>query len=82
MTDRATLPHVVGELNYMAPMDERPRYLAYDPEPGEQRSNMTYDPHRMPIYDMRPIQHELDLDREGFALIEHRTAVRDFWDDD
>src|SRR6185437_13981247 len=82
MTDRATLPHVDAELNYMAPMPSRPRYLAYDPEPGEARSNMTGDPHTVPIYDMRPIQHELDLDREGFGLVEHRTAVQDFWDDD
>src|SRR5258708_6599825 len=43
---------------------------------------MTYDPQTVSIYDMRPIQHELDLDREGFGLVEHRTAVRDFWDDD
>lgn len=82
MLDRARLPHVEGELNYMAPMTERPRYLAYDPEPGEARSNMTYDAHTMPIYDMRPVQHELELDREGFGLVEARTAVQDFWDDD
>jgi hypothetical protein len=82
MTDRAKLPHVEGELNYMAPMAERPSYLAYEPEAGEQRSNMTYEPHMMSIYDMRPIQHELNLDREGFGLIEHRTSVRDLWDDD
>ena len=31
---------------------------------------------------MRPIQSEMDLDRQGFALVEQRTAVRDFWDDD
>lgn len=82
MTDRTQLPHVDGELNYMTPMPARPRYLAYDPEPGEARSNMTADPHLVPIYDMRPIQHELDLDREGFDLVEHRSAVQDFWDDD
>jgi hypothetical protein len=82
MTDRERLPYVEGELNYMAPMAERPRYLAYEPEPGEARSNMTYDAHVMPIHDMRPIQHELDLDREGFGLIEARTAVKDLWDDD
>jgi len=82
MTDRSQLSHVDGELNYMAPMAGRPRYLAYDPEPGEARSNMTYDRHTMPIYDMRPIQHELDLDREGFGLVEARTAVKDLWDDD
>ena len=80
--DRATLPHVEGQLNYMAPMAERPRYLAYVPETGETYTNMTNDPHTMPIHDMRPIQHELDLDREGFGLVEHRTAARDLWDDD
>jgi hypothetical protein len=82
MTDRTKLPYVESELNYMAPMTERPSYLAYEPEPGEARSNMTYDSHVMAIRDMRPIQHELDLDREGFGLIEARTAVRDLWDDD
>jgi hypothetical protein len=82
MTDRAKLPHVEAELSYMAPMAARPRYLAYDPEPGEERSNMTPDPHTVPIYDMRPIRQELDLDREGFGLVEHRSAVQDFWDDD
>jgi hypothetical protein len=82
MIDRAKLSYVEGDLNYMAPMAERPRYLAYDPEPGEPRSNMTYDTHKMQIRDMRPIQHELDLDHEGFGLVEQRTAVKDFWDDD
>jgi hypothetical protein len=81
-TDRVKLPHVEAELNYMAPMSVRPSYLAYDPEPGEPRSNMTPDPHTVSIYDMRPIQHDLDLDREGFGLVEHRSAVKDFWDDD
>ena len=78
MIDRAKLSYVEGDLNYMARMAERPRYLAYDPEPGEQRSNMTYDTHKMQIHDMRPVQHELGLDHEGFGLVEHRTAVRDF----
>ena len=82
MIDRAALPRVEAELNYMAPMAARPSYLAYEPEAGEARSNMTYDRHTMPIYDMRPVQHELDLDREGFGLVEHRSAVKDFWDDD
>src|SRR6202167_6078667 len=59
MTDRAQLPHVEAQLNYMTPV-----------------------PHNVAIYDMRPIQHELDLDREGFGLVEHRTAVKDLWDDD
>jgi hypothetical protein len=47
MTDRAKVHHVDAELNYMAPMADRPRYLAYDQEPGEARSNMAYDPDRV-----------------------------------
>jgi hypothetical protein len=47
MTDRAKLYHVNAELNYMAPMADHPRYLAYNPEPGEARSNMAYDPDRV-----------------------------------
>jgi hypothetical protein len=82
MTDRAKLPHVEAQLNYMAPMAARPRYLAYDPDAGEERSNMTPEAHQVSIYDMRPIQRELDLDHEGFGLVEHRSAVQDFWDDD
>lgn len=82
MTDRAKLPHVEAQLNYMAPMAARPRYLAYDPDAGEERSNMTPEAHQVSIYDMRPIQRELDLDHEGFGLVEHRSAMQDFWDDD
>jgi len=75
-----TLPFVEAELNYLAPMAERPRYYAYDA--GEVSSNMTPEPHRVHIRDMRPIAAEVELDRQGFALVEQHTAVRDFWDDE
>jgi hypothetical protein len=75
-----TLPFVEAELNYLAPMAERPRYYAYDA--GEVSSNMTLEPHRVPIRDMRPIASEIEVDRQGFALVEQHTAVRDFWDDE
>jgi len=82
MTNVDHLPFVEAELNYLAPMTERPRYYAYEPEPGEPHSNLTPEPHRMQIHDLRPIAAELDLDIQGFALLEQRSAVRDFWDDD
>ena len=82
MSNFDTLPFVEGELNYLAPMAERPRYYAYETAPGEVRSNMTHEPHRMHIRDMRPVASEVALDRQGFALVEQQTAVRDFWDDD
>jgi hypothetical protein len=80
MSNFATLPYVEAELNYLAPMAERPRYYAYDA--GEVSSNMTPEAHRVHIRDMRPIAAEVELDRQGFALVEQHTAVRDFWDDD
>jgi hypothetical protein len=80
MSNFAPLPYVEAELNYLAPMAERPRYYAYDA--GEVSSNMTPEPHRVPIRDMRPIAAEIELDRQGFALVEQHTAVRDFWDDE
>jgi hypothetical protein len=78
----AELPYVEAELNYLKPMAERPRYFAYEAEPGEPRSNLTADPHTVKIRSMRPIASELDLDRQGFALVEQQTAVSDFWDDE
>jgi hypothetical protein len=75
------LPYVEAELNYLGPMTERPRYYAYETGP-DTRSNMTHEPHRVRIHSLRPIQSIIDLDREGFELVEHRSAVRDFWNDD
>jgi len=75
------LRYVEGELNYLVPMPERPRYYAYDAGP-EAPTNMAHEPHTVRIHDLRPIQSEVALDRQGFALVEQRTAVHDFWDED
>jgi hypothetical protein len=82
MTNIDQLSYVEAELNYLAPIGERPRYYAYEPEPGEPRSNLMPEPHQMRIHNLRPIADELGLDVQGFALVEQRSAVRDFWDDD
>jgi hypothetical protein len=82
MTNIDQLPYVEAELNYLAPMTERPRYYAYEPRPGEPHSNLTPEPHQMHIHSLRPIADDLGLDVQGFALLEQRSAVRDFWDDD
>jgi hypothetical protein len=82
MTKIDELPYVEAELNYLAPMTERPRYYAYEPAPGEPRSNLTPEPHQMHIHSLRPIADGLGLDVQGFALLEQRSAVKDFWDDE
>jgi hypothetical protein len=76
------LPHVEATLSYIAPMTERPRTLAYEPPPGVPGTNIVSEPHMMPIHDVRPIVSDINLGREGFAVLHHLTAVRDFYDDD
>src|ERR1700730_3932097 len=76
------LPHVEGVLNYLAPMAEKPMNLAYDPPPGVPRSNGLPEPHVMAIHDARAGMGRLSLDGEGLALVEHRSAVKDFYDED
>jgi hypothetical protein len=40
------------------------------------------EPHAVPIYDARSVAESISLDREGFALVRQRSAVRDFYNDD
>jgi hypothetical protein len=82
MTTFAELPYVEADLNYLGPMTARPRYYAYETGTDATRSNLTHEPHRVRIHSLRPIQTELGLDQEGFALVEHKSAVDDFWNDD
>jgi hypothetical protein len=56
--------------------------LAYDPPPGMPRSNGVSEPHLMPIYDARPVAGRLSLDVEGLAVVEQRSAVENFYDED
>lgn len=76
------LPYVEAELHYLAPMAERPRTYTYDPPAGVPRSNSIYETHKLPIHDARTLASEISLDAEGFAIVRHQTAVRDFYDDD
>jgi hypothetical protein len=76
------LPAVEAELNYLAPTTERPRNYASDPPAGEPRTNTVNEPHKLSIHDARPIASAVSLDGEGFGVVHHRSAVRDFRDED
>lgn len=52
---------------------------AYDPPEGQPRTNIVQDETPVWIADAR--EHAFTLDANGFELIDHRTAVRDFWDE-
>lgn len=76
------LPHIDAALNYMTPMTERPRSFTYDPPSGVARSNIVPEPHVVAVHDARPLAADISLDREGFAVIAHKSAVQDFDDND
>jgi len=77
-----TLPTVEGELNYLTPMAERPRNYTFDPPQGEPRSNIVPAAHRVRIHDLRPVAENAILDEQGFAVLQHHSALRDFGSED
>src|SRR3546814_9737257 len=66
----------------MGPMAERPRDYGYDPEPGMPHSNSVLEPRRFAIRDIRPVASLPSLDGEGFSVLRHRSAMRDFASED
>jgi hypothetical protein len=76
------LPRVDADLHYLGRMTERPRNYTYEPPAGVPWSNIVSETHRVPIHDMRPIEAEISLDDQGFELLGHRSAVRDFYNED
>jgi len=76
-----SLPFVTAELNYLKPTSAKPRTYALDPPPGEPKSTNLPEPHFVPIFNGRKIANTFSLDREGFALVRHPTAVKDFYDE-
>lgn len=72
------LPYVEAELRYFVPMPERPSYHYHDEGLVEPAAAA----HKVRIHDMRPLGSEVDLDRQGFALVEQCSSVGDFYDDD
>ncbi len=78
----SNLSSVVADMNYLAPMTERPRNYTFDPPRGVPRSNVENEVRAVAIHDARPVAGSVSLDANGFALVEHRSAVRDFFDDE
>ena len=78
----ANLATVQADMNYIAPMLERPRNYTFEPPPGVPRSNVVNDARRVAVHDARPIADRVSLDANGFAVMQHRSAVRDFLDDE
>jgi hypothetical protein len=69
-------------LNYLVSTSERPRSYAYEPPANAPKTNISSIEVAVPIRNARPIVGAITLDRNGFELIRHRSAVRDFYDDE
>jgi len=71
-TARAAEPRIVNAtVNYSVPTNERLHIDVRD----FSRTNMRFTPHTMPVRDAREVADALSLEREGFVLAEHRSAV-------
>ena len=77
MATLAARPRTVeAEINYLGPMDSLPYFYAKD----HARDNLALAPHRVEIADARQAEPPPSLEREGFTLVAHRSAVSDFED--
>ena len=86
MSDAATLSpdpdFVEAELNYIVD-DGKPsvRYIDW-PEMADKAHVPPYEPHRMRIENGRTAGEAFALQKHGFVLMPHNTAVQDFYDED
>lgn len=75
--DDEQIRSVEAEVSYLAPGSfVNRRFVA----PGAEVNTGTYETHRVRIRDGRPIKDRFDLERQGFVLAEHQSAVTDFLD--
>jgi len=73
---------VVAQLNFLVPMAEKPVAYNYEPPPGVPVRTGKREEHRVSIRDARPLIGQLSLDKEGFVLLRHQNAVKNFYDED
>jgi len=78
---QSRLAGVEAELSFIIPDGRKPFSHQYDPPPGQPVRSHQYGNRRVFIQDGRPVADALSIDREGFALVPHATAVADLYDE-
>ena len=71
---------VTGSLTFIERTPEKPYTYAYAPPEGTAATNVRTRAEPVEITNARPFADRLKLDVEGFQVVGHRTAVRDYWD--
>ena len=72
---------VHAPLSFIRPQDTKPSFHSSALTGGEPKLLFDTEERTVPIADMRPFADSLSVDREGFALLQHRTEVADLYDD-
>jgi len=79
---RPGLTRVEVSLSYLTDSSEKPVIYQYEPRPGVPAGSIKSSRFPASVFDGRPVLGELSLDRQGFVLIHHETAVKNFYDVD
>ena len=82
LNEIATLSSVEAELNYLAPNSNKPRTYTFDPPAGVPQTTIVNDPRKVEIHDARPIASTVSLDAEGFVVLQHRSRISGFDNED
>ncbi len=80
-TAAATPATVEGVLNFAEPSAETAYTYTYKPPEGVKGSNIVVRSETVTLKNARDIEGGLDVDVQGFQIVSHHTAVRDFWDE-
>ena len=79
----ATPAHDVrGALTFIVPQETKPCFESAALTGGEPRVHFRTEVRRVDVRDMRRVADLLSLDRHGFLLVRHETAVDDLYDDE
>jgi hypothetical protein len=73
---------ITASLNFIRRQDSKPTFHSSALTGGAPKKFYDTEAHTVAISDMREIAEDLSVDREGFELLQHATAVKDLYDDD
>jgi len=72
---------VEGVLNFAEPTPEKAYTYTFKPPEGVPGTNINPYSQTVELLNAREIAASLDVDVQGFQIVSHHTAVRDFWDE-
>ncbi len=73
---------IEAALTFGVPQDSKPYFESAALTGNQPRLHYATDDRAVTVHDMRPLAADLSLDRQGFELHRHKTAVDDLYDDD